>query len=156
MSVSGVFQVIIKVYKNWAGAWQHQQDDLCLQQRLRSACTSAESDQSSLWGWRTFGSLVHSTRQMPRLIWVFAGAQVILFFSEIFRAQAQIFLTNIKNLIDCGLTSQSALWRPCLDVAFEFAALLPDLRHQNSSPASCFWHQALLLSFWQLCCKDII
>ena len=32
--------------KKWAASWQNQQNDLCAQQRLRSAWTSAQSDQS--------------------------------------------------------------------------------------------------------------
>ena len=55
---------------------------LWAQRRLRSAWTSAQSDQSSLSTWRKLGSLAthwaHSkdsdqTGRMPRLIWVFAG-----------------------------------------------------------------------------------
>ena len=59
-------------------AWQNQRNDLCSQQRLRSA--------SSLCAWRNLGSLAthwathwaHSedsdqTGRMARLIWVFAG-----------------------------------------------------------------------------------
>ena len=30
----------------WAASWQNQQNDLCTQQRLRSAWASAKSDQS--------------------------------------------------------------------------------------------------------------
>ena len=37
----------------WATAWQNQQNDLCAQQRLRSA----QSDQSSLSAWRNIGPL---------------------------------------------------------------------------------------------------
>ena len=33
-------------YENWATAWQNKQNDLCAQRRLRSACASAQSDQS--------------------------------------------------------------------------------------------------------------
>ena len=66
---------------NLAAAWQDQQKDLCAQQRIRSACASAQSDQSSLSACRSLGSLAthwaHSedsdqTVRMPRLIWVFA------------------------------------------------------------------------------------
>ena len=34
--------------EHWADAWQNQQNDLCMQQRLRSACTATQSDQSSM------------------------------------------------------------------------------------------------------------
>ena len=48
----------------WAAAWQNQQNDLCAQQRLRSAWASTQSDQSSLSAWRNTGPLttycVHS------------------------------------------------------------------------------------------------
>ena len=40
-----------------AASWQNQQNDLCVQRKLRSAWPSAQSDQSL----------------MPRLIWVFGG-----------------------------------------------------------------------------------
>ena len=30
----------------WAAAWQIQQNDICAQRRLRSACASTQSDQS--------------------------------------------------------------------------------------------------------------
>ena len=33
-------------YKNWATAWQDQQNDLCAQRKLRSAWASSQSDQS--------------------------------------------------------------------------------------------------------------
>ena len=60
---------------------------VCAKPRLRSAWASAQSEQSSLSAWRNLGSLAthwaHSedsdqTRQMPRLIWVFAGRTLIL------------------------------------------------------------------------------
>ena len=66
----------------WAASWQNQQNDLCTQQRLRSAWASAQSGQSSLSAWRKLWSLAthwgHSedsdqTGQIPRLIWVLAG-----------------------------------------------------------------------------------
>ena len=31
---------------NWAASWQNQQNGMCAQRRLRSACASAQSDQS--------------------------------------------------------------------------------------------------------------
>ena len=66
----------------WATAWQNQRNDLCTQQRLRSACTSAQSDQSLLCAqWVAKDPrFLHAdsedsdqTGQMPRLIRVFAG-----------------------------------------------------------------------------------
>ena len=39
-----------------AAAQQNQQNDLCTQQRLRSAWASTQSDQSSLSAWRKLGS----------------------------------------------------------------------------------------------------
>ena len=59
---------------------------LCVQQRLRSAWTSAQSDQSSLSAWRKLVSLAthwaqsktDQTGRMSRLIWVFAGCTLIL------------------------------------------------------------------------------
>ena len=63
----------------WAAAWQNQQNDLCAQQRLRSAWASAQPDQSSLSAWRSIGSWAsHSaysedsdqTGRTPMLIWV--------------------------------------------------------------------------------------
>ena len=41
----------------WAASWQNQQNGMCAQQRLRSACPSTQSDQSSLSEWRKLGSL---------------------------------------------------------------------------------------------------
>ena len=32
----------------WAASWQNQQNDMYAQRKLRSACASAQSDQSSL------------------------------------------------------------------------------------------------------------
>ena len=43
--------------KFWAAAQQNQQNDLCTQQRLRSAWAFTQSDQSSLSEWRSIGSL---------------------------------------------------------------------------------------------------
>ena len=40
----------------WAAAWQSQQNGHCAQRRHRSACTSAQSDQSSLSAWTNIGS----------------------------------------------------------------------------------------------------
>ena len=62
--------------------WQNQQNDLCAQQRLRSAWASAESDPSlgcppeeglglKLPIRRTVTT--DQTGRMPMLIWVFAG-----------------------------------------------------------------------------------
>ena len=72
----------------WAASWQNQQNGMCAQRRLRSAWTSAQSDQSLHCPHKeSLGSLatqwVHSedsdqTGRMPRLIWVFAGRTVIL------------------------------------------------------------------------------
>ena len=42
------FSYILSVSENWAAAWQNQQYDLCAQRRLRPACASTQSDQSSL------------------------------------------------------------------------------------------------------------
>ena len=66
----------------WVASWQNQQNDVCAQQRLRSAWASDQSDQSSLrtqWVAKD-PSFLHTdsedsdqTGQMPRLIWVFAG-----------------------------------------------------------------------------------
>ena len=36
-------------YNNWAASWQNQQNDLCLQRRLRLAWASAQSHQSLRW-----------------------------------------------------------------------------------------------------------
>ena len=61
----------------WATSWQNQQNDMCVQWRLRSAWASTQSDQSSLSAWRKLGSLAthwaHSedsdlTGRMPRLM----------------------------------------------------------------------------------------
>ena len=74
----------------WAAERQNQQNDLCTQRRLRSACTSflstapwgRDSDQSSLFAQRVAKdpSFLHAdiedsdqTGRMPRLILVFAG-----------------------------------------------------------------------------------
>ena len=65
----------------WAAAWQNKENDLCAQQRLRSAWASAQSDQSLLSAWRNLWSSAthpgHSkdsdqTGWMHRLIWVVA------------------------------------------------------------------------------------
>ena len=61
---------------------------LCVQQRLRSAWVSAQSDQLSLSAWRDirpFTYWEHSedsdqTGRMPRLIWVFAGCTSFCWF----------------------------------------------------------------------------
>ena len=66
----------------WATAWQNQQNDLCIQQILRSARASTQSDQSSLCiHWIAKGPrFLHAdskdseqTEWMPRQTWVFAG-----------------------------------------------------------------------------------
>ena len=60
----------------WATACQNQQNDLCTQQRLRSAWASALSDQSLLCALRIASSCRQQrlwSGRMPRLIWVFTG-----------------------------------------------------------------------------------
>ena len=78
----------IKFFIIWAASWQNQQNDLCAQQRLRSAWASAQSDQSLRCPHEeSLGSLAthwahhedsDQTGKIPRLIWVFAGCTVIL------------------------------------------------------------------------------
>ena len=72
---------------NWATAWQNQQNNLCAQQRLKSAWASAQSDQSLLSAWRNLGFLVtqwahseDSDQTGRRLIWSESslGVHVIL------------------------------------------------------------------------------
>ena len=53
----------------WAAAWQNQQNDLCAQQRLRSAWASAQSDQSFRCGHEeTFGPLLPNERTAKTLM----------------------------------------------------------------------------------------
>ena len=68
--------------EKWAAARQNQQNDMYAHQRLSSAWTSAQSDQSSLCAhWLAKDpSFLHAdsedsdhTGRMPRLIWVFTG-----------------------------------------------------------------------------------
>ena len=59
----------------WARAGQYQQNDLCIQGRLRSAWTSAQSIHwvvSPVWSWSllSFGSKTDQTCWIPGLIWV--------------------------------------------------------------------------------------
>ena len=60
-----------KINNIWATAWQNQQKDLCTQQRLRSAWTSAQSDHSlccALNGWlRTQGFFKRTAKTLIRL-----------------------------------------------------------------------------------------
>ena len=63
---------------HWACAWQKQQNDPCAQQKLRSACASAQFDQSLYCPHEVATHWVHSkdseqTGWMHRLIWVFVG-----------------------------------------------------------------------------------
>ena len=66
----------------WTPAWQSQQNGYCAQRRHRSACASAQSDQSLRCPHeQTLGpqlpiertTKTDQTGRMPRLIWVFAG-----------------------------------------------------------------------------------
>ena len=70
------------MYKQIPYEPEHVKTNLCAQQRLRSAWVSTQSDQSSLYAWRSIVSIAthyaHSkdsdqNERMPRLIWVFAG-----------------------------------------------------------------------------------
>ena len=60
-----------KINNIWATAWQNKQKDLCTQQRLRSAWTSAQSDHSlccALNGWlRTQGFFKRTAKTLIRL-----------------------------------------------------------------------------------------
>ena len=47
----------------WSEAWQNLQNHIYVQQRLWSACTSAQSDQGSLVSWISFSFL--ATRRAP-------------------------------------------------------------------------------------------
>ena len=69
-------------FLKWATAWQNQLNDLCAQQRLRSAWASAPTDQSSLciqwvakdpWFLHADSKDFDQTGWISRLIWVFAG-----------------------------------------------------------------------------------
>ena len=84
---------------------------LCVQQRLRSAWASAQSDQSLLSAWRNLGSLAthwaHSkdsdqTGQMLRLIRVFPGRTLILLvlsWCGSFRGwESQVLKSNLSKL----------------------------------------------------------
>ena len=66
----------------WAAAWQNKQNDMCTQRGLKTVWTSAQSDQSSLctqwvskdpWFLHWDSEDSDQTKQMPRLIGVFAG-----------------------------------------------------------------------------------
>ena len=94
----------------WAAAWQNQRNNLCAQQRLRSAWASAQSDESSLSAWRNIGPLTtywaHSedsdqTGQMPRSM----GAQSFCWF--------------------CRETAQTSFWKFCCALAHEFKDQFP-------------------------------
>ena len=72
---------------NWATSWQNQQNVLCAQRILRSACASAQSDQSSQCAqWVAEDTMfLHAESEgsdqivrMPWLIWVSAVRTVIL------------------------------------------------------------------------------
>ena len=98
---------------------------LCAQPRLRSARSSAQSDQSSLCAWRKLGPLAthwaHSEdsdqtgrmrRRMPRLIWVFAGCTATLLVLSCRDAIISMILfsghcrqlkkINIKKWVNCS------------------------------------------------------
>ena len=77
--------VRIVLFMNWANSWQNQEYGICAQWRLRSACASAQYDQSlgclheeSLATYWAHSKDSDKTGQMPRLIWVFTGPRVIL------------------------------------------------------------------------------
>ena len=66
-------------HQNWAAAQQKQQNHMCAHRILRSACTSAQSDQSQSLRCelRTQGFFMRTaktdqTGRLPMLIWVFA------------------------------------------------------------------------------------
>ena len=69
---------------NWAASWQNRHNDLCAQQRLRSAWASAHSDQSlrsalneklrTPYFFKQTAKTAQ-TRRMPRLICVLAGCK---------------------------------------------------------------------------------
>ena len=71
--------------KPWAVSWQNQQNDLCAQQRLRSAWASAQFNQSLCCPPERLGPKLPTehtgktdqTGRMPRLIWVLLGAHAI-------------------------------------------------------------------------------
>ena len=89
------------------GAWQNQQNDMCSQQRLRSA-----QSESSLFPWRNIGSLTtfraHSEdsdqpgQRIPKLIWVFAGC------TDLFVGFVMLWL---KTML-CTLHDETAPVRP--------------------------------------------
>ena len=72
----------------WAASWQNKKNDLCVQQRLRSAWAPIQPDQSlrcpheeTLGSKQPIGALQRLIRlggPPPRLIWVFTGRTVIL------------------------------------------------------------------------------
>ena len=76
----------------WTATWEKVPPNMCAQRRLRSACTSAQSHQSSLSAWRNFTSLtIHiaprkvsdQAARMRRLIRLFPGRTVEGTFSDV-------------------------------------------------------------------------
>ena len=89
----------------WATAWQNKENDLCAQQRLRSAWASAQSDQSLLSAWGNLGSSAthrghckdsDQTGWMHRLIWVVAWSTCYFFLVLTCTGS---FDTNLLNFI---------------------------------------------------------
>ena len=54
---AGTFKWQMALTKPFEPPWQKQQNGMCAQQRLWSACSSAQSDQSSL---HSMGSFLHA------------------------------------------------------------------------------------------------
>ena len=81
-------QKLILLLSTRAAAWQNQQNDLCAQQRLRSARASAQSDQSlrcALYGYlRTQGFFMQTAKTLIRLggFWGWSEADLSLFLGR--------------------------------------------------------------------------
>ena len=80
-------------------AWQNHQCDLCVQQRLRSACTSTQCGQSSLSAWRRFGFLAtHKAHSKDWSVWPDAQADLSLNWAHMH------FFFMLRRLFYCYYT----------------------------------------------------
>ena len=118
----------------WAEAQQYQQNDMCVQWRLRSAWASARSDQSSLSAWRRLGYLAF---RWSNILW-----------------RLRSDWANVQADLSLRWAHMSFCWF-CCAVAhyYSLCELIPSkvkLGQKKKKKMSCFQKPCQPLLFWGL------
>ena len=133
----------------WAVAWQNQQNNLCTQQRLRSAWASALPDQSLRW-WIVGSSATHWVHCEDWSDWADAQADLSLrwvhrsfcwFCHEAAHMYIMLYFCNIFILLCCPTSRQTSFF-----FLFCFFFFFYCIIHKNKSHINLYF--ICYVSFW--------